>query len=74
MNLAIYDNSNLDRGAKAVGSPSRVFIAPGVEIGSGVIVSAGSVVFESVVPKTLVRGNPATVVSETKIAQRFNAG
>ena len=39
------------------------FIAPGVEIGSGAIVSAG-VVFESVAPKTLVRGNPATVVSE----------
>ena len=39
------------------------FIAPGVEIGSGAIVSAGGV-FESVAPKTLVRGNPATVVSE----------
>ena len=39
------------------------FIAPGVKIGSGAIVSAG-VVFESVAPKTLVRGNPATVVSE----------
>ena len=38
------------------------FIAPGVEIGSGAVVSAGSVVFESVAPKTLVRGNPATVV------------
>ena len=40
------------------------FIAPGVEIGSGAIVSAGSVVFENVAPKTLVRGNPAAVVSE----------
>jgi putative colanic acid biosynthesis acetyltransferase WcaF len=40
------------------------FIAPGVEIGSGAVVSAGSVVFESVAPKTFVRGNPATVVSE----------
>jgi len=40
------------------------FIAPGVEIGSGAIVSAGSVVFENVAPKTFVRGNPATVVSE----------
>ncbi len=42
------------------------FIAPGVEIGSGAIVSAGSVVFESVAPKTFVRGNPATVVSEMR--------
>jgi putative colanic acid biosynthesis acetyltransferase WcaF len=40
------------------------FIAPGVEIGSGAIVSAGSVVFENVPPKTFVRGNPARVVSE----------
>ncbi len=40
------------------------FIAPGIEIGSGAIVSAGSVVFASVAPKTFVRGNPATVVSE----------
>ena len=38
------------------------FIAPGVEIGSGAVVSAGSVVFESVARKTLVRGNPATLV------------
>src|SRR6266566_2544119 len=42
------------------------FIAPGVEIGSGAIVSAGSVVFESVAPKTFVRGNPATAVSEMR--------
>jgi len=39
------------------------FIAPGVEIGSRAVVSAGSVVFESVAPKTFVRGNPATVVA-----------
>ena len=42
------------------------FIAPGVEIGSGAIVSAGSVVFASVAPKTFVRGNPATVISEIR--------
>jgi putative colanic acid biosynthesis acetyltransferase WcaF len=42
------------------------FIAPGVEIGSGAIVSAGSVVFANVAPKTLVRGNPAAVVSEMR--------
>jgi putative colanic acid biosynthesis acetyltransferase WcaF len=42
------------------------FIAPGVEIGPGAIVSAGSVVFESVAPKTFVRGNPATVISEMR--------
>ena len=38
------------------------FIAPGVEIGSDAVVSAGSVVFESVAPNSFVRGNPATVI------------
>jgi len=42
------------------------FIAPGVEIGPDAIVSAGSVVFESVAPKTFVCGNPAAVVSEMR--------
>lgn len=35
------------------------FIAPGVEIGSGAVVSAGSVVFKNVPPGARVRGNPA---------------
>jgi putative colanic acid biosynthesis acetyltransferase WcaF len=42
------------------------FIAPGVEIGSGAVVSAGSVVFKNVPPNTWVRGNPATVVFEMR--------
>jgi len=42
------------------------FIAPSVEIGSGAIVSAGSVVFANVAPKTFVRGNPAAVISEIR--------
>ena len=42
------------------------FIAPGVEISPRAIASAGSVVFESIAPKTFVRGNPATVVSEMR--------
>jgi putative colanic acid biosynthesis acetyltransferase WcaF len=42
------------------------FIAPGIEIGSGAVVSAGSVVFENVAPKTIVRGNPATVICEVR--------
>ena len=35
------------------------FIAPGVEIGSGALVAAGSVVFRDVAPGSFVRGNPA---------------
>ena len=37
-------------------------ILPGVRIGAGAIVSAGSVVTADVPPDTLVAGNPATVV------------
>ena len=42
------------------------FIAPGIEIGSGAVVSAGSVVFANVAPKMFVRGNPAAVISEIR--------
>jgi len=35
------------------------FIAPGVEVGSGAVVSAASAVFENVPPNSVVRGNPA---------------
>ena len=41
---------------------AQVFIAPGVEIGVGSMVAAGSVVIEDVPPGSLVRGNPAKVV------------
>jgi putative colanic acid biosynthesis acetyltransferase WcaF len=51
---------------KGVWLAAASFIAPGVEVGSGAIVSAGSVVFASVAPKTFVRGNPATGVSKTR--------
>jgi len=43
---------------------AQAFIAPGVEIGSGSMVAAGSVVLENVPPNTVVRGNPATVVKQ----------
>ena len=46
------------------------FIAPGVEIGPDAVVSAGSVVFKNVAPKTFVLGNPATVVSEMRNEKR----
>jgi putative colanic acid biosynthesis acetyltransferase WcaF len=44
----------------AIGS----LILPGVTIGEGAVVSAGSVVLKDVPANCLVRGNPATVVNE----------
>jgi acetyltransferase-like isoleucine patch superfamily enzyme len=42
----------------------RSTILPGVEIGDGAVVAAGSVVTKDVAPRTLVAGNPARVVRE----------
>lgn len=43
---------------------AQAFIAPGVEVGEGSVVAAGSVVLENVAPRVLVRGNPAAVVKQ----------
>jgi len=41
---------------------AAVLVLPGIEIGAGAVVAAGSVVTQNVPPRTLVRGNPAQVV------------
>jgi putative colanic acid biosynthesis acetyltransferase WcaF len=41
---------------------AQAFIAPGVEVGQGSVVSAGSIVTSSVPDHTVVRGNPATKI------------
>ena len=41
---------------------AQAFVAMGVEVGEGSVVSAGSVVIENVPPRSFVRGNPAAVV------------
>ncbi len=38
------------------------FIGPGVEIGNEAVVSAGSVVMQSIPPRAIAQGNPARVV------------
>ena len=43
---------------------AQAFISPGVEIGQGSMVCAGSVVMENVPPRTIVRGNPAQIVKQ----------
>ena len=55
---------------KAIGVESgswiaaQAFIGPGVKIGEGSMVAAGSVVMENVPPRVIVRGNPAQVVKQ----------
>ncbi|MCF7785927.1 MAG: WcaF family extracellular polysaccharide biosynthesis acetyltransferase [Prosthecobacter sp.] len=41
---------------------AQSFIGPGVEVGSGSVISAGSVVMNSVPECSLVRGNPGVVI------------
>ena len=43
---------------------ARVIILPGVTIGTGSVVGAGSVVVRDVPPRSVVAGNPARVVKE----------
>lgn len=46
---------------------AQAFIGAGVEIGAASVVSAGSVVTESVPSNSLVRGNPATVTKRVAV-------
>lgn len=50
----------------------NVTILPGVEIGEGAIVSAGSVVSKDIPPFTVAKGNPAKVVADLAEVLRSN--
>ncbi len=43
---------------------AQAFIGPGVEVGSGSVVSAGAIVLDNVSPRTLVQGNPARPIKQ----------
>ncbi len=49
-----------------------VIILPNVTIGRGSVVTAGSIVFESIPPHTMVRGNPAKQIAQCNIPLTFN--
>ena len=48
----------------------RALILPGVRLGRGCVVAAGSVVTENIPPNTLVSGNPAAVVRTLPLPDR----
>ena len=50
---------------------TRAMILPGVTIGRGAIVAAGSVVTKDVKPQTIVGGNPARFIRERKGSQNY---
>lgn len=50
----------------------NVTVLPGVEIGEGAIVSAGSVVSKDIPPFTVAKGNPAKVVADLAEVLRDN--
>lgn len=50
---------------------TRALILPGVKIGQGAIVAAGSVVTKDVPPKSVVGGNPAKPIRERKCVPTY---
>lgn len=50
---------------------TRAMVLPGVTIGRGAIVAAGSVVTKDVLPQTIVGGNPARLIRQRKGEQTY---
>jgi len=50
---------------------SRALILPGVTVGFGSVIAAGSVVTKDVPPRSIVGGNPATVIGERRSSLKY---
>lgn len=50
---------------------SRVTIMPGVRVGRGAVVAAGSIVTKDVLPMSIVAGAPAKVIGERKSGLKY---
>jgi acetyltransferase-like isoleucine patch superfamily enzyme len=65
-NKPVFIGNDVWVGAKSI-------ILPGITIGDGTVIGAGSVVTKNVLPYTIVAGNPARIIrkrfSENKIEQ-----
>jgi maltose O-acetyltransferase len=73
----VHDDYHRDQGSNVIIEDyawiaSRVTILPGVTIGRGAIVAAGSVVTKDVPPMAIVGGIPAKVIGERKSGLRYN--
>jgi maltose O-acetyltransferase len=64
--LLIHDQGYLENEEVEVGDDvwigSRVILLPGVKLGRGAVIGAGSVVTKSIEPYTVAAGNPARVI------------
>lgn len=72
----VHDDYHRDKGGDVtiedyVWIASRVTILPGITIGRGAVVAAGSVVTKDVPPQVIVGGIPAKVIGERKNALTY---
>jgi acetyltransferase-like isoleucine patch superfamily enzyme len=73
----VHDDYHLDKGGNVVIEDyvwvaSRVTILPGVTIGRGAVIAAGSIVTKDVPPLSIVGGIPAKVIGQRRSSLKYN--
>ncbi len=70
VDIPMMFQGNVEYGPVEIGNDvwigSRVIILPGLKIGEGSIIGAGSVVTKDVMPYSIVAGNPAKLIKMRK--------